>query len=93
MRATKDKVLRTIKRVRGSLGYGIVRVEEAQAEGVKVLAIDGKFPNATNILERLYPFTRPLLLVSKGRPDPLAEKWMLGLVKFAGQEGASGGQR
>jgi len=101
LRATKDKVLRTIKRVHGSVGYGIVRVEEAQAEGVKVLAIDGKFPNATNIQERLYPFTRPLLLISRGRPNPLAQEWMLELVKFAAQDGpstslrtgASGGQR
>lgn len=101
LRATKDKVLRTIKRVRGSVGYGIVRVEEAQAEGVKVLAIDGKFPNEANIRERLYPFTRPLLLISRGRPNSLAQEWMLGLVKFAAQDGpsaslrtgASGGQR
>jgi phosphate transport system substrate-binding protein len=93
LRATKDKVLRTIKRVRGSVGYGIVRVEEAQAEGVKVLAIDGMFPNATNIQERLYPFTRPLLLISRGRPAPLAQEWMLSLVKFAAQDGASGGRR
>jgi phosphate transport system substrate-binding protein len=89
LRATKDKVLRTIKRVRGSVGYGIVRVEEAQAEGVKVLAIDGTFPNATNIQERLYPFTRPLLLISRGRPAPLAQEWMLRLVKFAAQDGPS----
>jgi len=101
LRATKDKVLRTIKRVRGSVGYGIVRVEEAQAEGVKVLAVDGKFPNATNIQERLYPFTRPLLLISRRRPNPLAQEWMLGLVKFAAPDGpstllrtgAAGGQR
>ena len=101
LRATKDKVLRTIKRVRGSVGYGIVHLEEAQAEGVKVLAVDGKFPNATNIQERLYPFTRPLLLISRGRPNPLAQEWMLGLVKFAAQDGpstslrtgVSGGQR
>jgi phosphate transport system substrate-binding protein len=93
LRATKDKVLRTIKRVRGSVGYGIVRVEEAQAEAVKVLAIDGTFPNATNIQERRYPFTRPLLLISRGQPGPLAQEWMLSLVKFAAQDGASGGRR
>ena len=93
LRATKDKVLRTIKRVRGSVGYGIVHVEEAQAEGVKVLAVDGKFPNADNIRERLYPFTRPLLLISRGRPNPLAEEWMRGLVNFANQDAASGDRR
>jgi phosphate transport system substrate-binding protein len=83
LRANKDKVLRTIKRIQGSLGYGIVRVEEAQAEGVKVLGIDGKFPTATNIREELYPFTRPQLLISKGRPDGIIQEWMSGFAKFA----------
>ncbi len=85
LRANKDKILRTIKRVRGSLGYGIVRVEEAQAEGVKVLAIDGKPPTAANIQAELYPFTRPQLLISKSQPNRLVQEWMLGLVKFADQ--------
>ena len=85
LRANKDKVLGTIKRVRGSVGYGIVRVEEAQAEGVKVLAIDGKAPTAANIQEALYPFTRPQLLVSKSRPDPLVQEWMAGFAKFVNQ--------
>ena len=92
LRASKDKILRTIKRVRGSLGYGIVHLEEAQAEGVKVLAIDGKVPNAANIRERLYPFTRPLLLISRRPQTRLAQEWMLGLVKFAGRSAAAEGE-
>ncbi|HEY2986719.1 MAG TPA: substrate-binding domain-containing protein [Candidatus Binatia bacterium] len=83
LRANKDKILRTIKRVRGSLGYGIVAVEEAQAEGVKVLAIEGKSPTDANIQQGIYPFTRPLLLVSKNNAKPLAEDWMREFVKFA----------
>jgi phosphate transport system substrate-binding protein len=83
LRANKDKVLRTIKRIRGSLGYGIVRVEEAQAEGVKVLGIDGKLPTATNIREEVYPFTRPQLLISKGKPNGIVQEWVLGFEKFA----------
>jgi phosphate transport system substrate-binding protein len=83
LRANKDKVLRTIKRIRGSLGYGIVRVEEAEAEGVKVLGIDGKLPTAINIREELYPFTRPQLLISKGRPGGIIQDWMSGFAQFA----------
>jgi phosphate transport system substrate-binding protein len=83
LRANKEKILRTIKRVRGSLGYGIVRVEEAEDEGVKVLAIDGKAPSEENIVQGVYPFTRPLLLVGKGALDPLAREWMRGFAKFA----------
>jgi phosphate transport system substrate-binding protein len=85
LRASKEKILRTIKRVRGSLGYGIVRVEEAEAEGVRVLAIDGKAPTAENIRQGIYPFTRPLLLIAKKNPGPLAEQWMREFGKFVSE--------
>jgi phosphate transport system substrate-binding protein len=85
LRANKDKILRTIKRVRGSLGYGIVRMEEAQAQGVKVLAVDGKLPTAVNVQEGLYPFTRPQLLISNSKfaANGTVREWLLGFVKFA----------
>ncbi|HET8562788.1 MAG TPA: substrate-binding domain-containing protein, partial [Candidatus Binatia bacterium] len=82
LRAKKENVLKTIKRIRGSLGYGIVRLEEAEAEGVKVLAINGKMPSAENITDKLYPFTRPLFLISNGRPEPIVQEWMSGFAKF-----------
>jgi len=83
VRANKEKILRTIKRVRGSIGYGIVGVEEAQDEGIKVLAINGKSPSEENIVQGIYPFTRPLLLVGKGALHPLVREWMRGFAKFA----------
>jgi len=93
LRANKDKILRTIKRVRGSLGYGIVRMEEAQAQGVKVLAVDGKLPTATNLREGLYPFTRPQLLISKFGANGTVREWMLEFVKFANQGAETEGHR
>lgn len=88
LRAGKDKILRTIKRVRGSLGYGIVRVEEARAEGVKVLAVDGKAPTEANIREAVYSFTRPRLLITKDRSDPLILEWMRGFAALAARDEA-----
>jgi phosphate transport system substrate-binding protein len=82
LRAKKENVLKTIKRIRGSLGYAIVRPEEAEAEGVKVLAINGKMPSAANITEKLYPFIRPLFLVANGKPEPIVQEWMSGFAKF-----------
>jgi phosphate transport system substrate-binding protein len=82
LRANKDKVLRTIKRIRGSLGYGIVRLEEAQAEGVTVMAIDGKSPSTSNIQSGLYPLTRPQLLISKASAEGTVQRWMVGFEKF-----------
>jgi phosphate transport system substrate-binding protein len=83
LRANKDKVLRSIKRIRGSVGYGIVSVEEAQSEGIKVLAVEGKLPTAKNIRDESYPFVRPQLLISRGNPDGLVREWMLDFAKFA----------
>jgi phosphate transport system substrate-binding protein len=82
LRASKDKVLRTIKRVRGSLGYGIVSVEEAQAEGVTVMAIESKPPSALNIRRELYPLIRPQIAVSKAGAAALVEEWMIGFESF-----------
>jgi phosphate transport system substrate-binding protein len=82
LRAKKENVLKTIKRIRGSLGYAIVRPEEAEAEGVKALAINGKMPSAVNITDKLYPFIRPLFLISNGRSEPIVQEWMSGFAKF-----------
>jgi phosphate transport system substrate-binding protein len=88
LRASKDKILRTIKRVRGSIGYGIVAVEEATAEGVKVLDVEGKGPTEANIQQGIYPFTRPRLLISKSA-DAAAEEWMRGFADYIARgEGA-----
>jgi phosphate transport system substrate-binding protein len=85
LRASKDKILRTIKRVRGSIGYGIVRIDEAEAEGVKVLAVEGKRPTDENIQRGIYPFTRPRLMVCKN-PGPAAEEWMRGFAEYVAKE-------
>jgi phosphate transport system substrate-binding protein len=83
LRANKDKVLRTIKRVRGSLGYGIVRPEEAQAEGVTVMALDGRSPSAANLRQAIYPLVRPQFAVAKAKTDDIVREWMSGFEEFA----------
>jgi phosphate transport system substrate-binding protein len=83
LRASKEKVLRTIKRIRGSVGYGIVPMEEAENEGVKVLAVNGKLPTNANVQHKLYPFTRPQFLISKHRPEGIAQEWVLAFTRFA----------
>lgn len=82
LRAEKDKVLRTIKRVAGAVGYGIVTVEEAQAEWVRVLEIDGVFPAPENVRSQRYPLARPHLVAGRGRADPLVREWMVGFARF-----------
>jgi phosphate transport system substrate-binding protein len=82
LRASKEKVLRTIKRIRGSVGYGIVRMEEAENEGVKVLSINGMRPDTANIQQNLYPLTRPLAVISKPKPDAGVHDWIAGFARF-----------
>jgi phosphate transport system substrate-binding protein len=85
IRASKEKVLRTVKRITGAIGYGIVRLDEARSQGVKVLAIEGKLPTEGNIVEALYPFTRPQYIVIPSNPSGIAQQWISEFAKFAGQ--------
>ncbi len=87
LRASKKKILKTIKRVKGALGYGILHFDQAESEGVRVLAVDGKLPTAQNIKQGLYPLRRPLLLVSPQRPEGIVREWMLGFAQFTSDAG------
>jgi phosphate transport system substrate-binding protein len=89
LRASKDKILRTIKRVKGSIGYGILHLDQAEAEKVRVLGVEGKLPTAQNIHQGLYPLTRPLLLISPKEPEGIVREWMLGFAQFHDTGGRS----
>jgi len=83
IRASKQKILKTIKRIEGSLGYGILRVDQAKAEGVKVLSIEGKLPTQANTQAALYPLMRPQILISRKRPGELVQTWMREFAQFS----------
>lgn len=86
IRASKEKILRTIKRVEGSLGYGIVALAEAEAQGVIALAVGGKSPTLFNVRTGAYPLTRPQLAVSRLAPDGASLQWILGFARFTSTE-------
>lgn len=81
IRASKEKILKTIKRIEGSIGYGIVHL--GQAKEVKVLKVEGKLPTPDNIRAGLYPLTRSRLLICRRRPTGVVRKWMLAFARFA----------
>jgi phosphate transport system substrate-binding protein len=83
IRASKQKILKTIKRIEGSLGYGNLRVDQAKAQGVKVLSIEGKFPTEAHIQAGLYPIMRPQLLISRQRPAEPVQTWMREFARFS----------
>ena len=92
IRARKEKVLKTIKRIEGSIGYGVLGWEQAEAEGVRVLGVEGRLPTEQNIRDGLYPFTRPHLLVSRRSPEGIVKMWKLAFISFAGQRPPSKGR-
>lgn len=85
IRASKEKILRTIKRITGAIGYGIVSQEEARRQGVKVLAVEGKLPIEENIVQGLYPFTRGHYLVTSSNAPGIVQQWITEFAKFTGQ--------
>lgn len=85
IRARKEKVLKTVKRIEGSIGYGVLHREQAEAEGVGILGVGGRLPTERNIREGLYPFTRPHLLISRGTPKGVVKEWMIAFTSFAAQ--------
>ncbi|MFQ5683807.1 MAG: substrate-binding domain-containing protein [Candidatus Binatia bacterium] len=93
LRARKAKIIKTIKRIDGSIGYGILHFEQAKAQGIKVLKIEGKLPTEENIRAGLYPLTRPRLLISRGRPQDIAREWMIGFKRFTGRPVPKKGRR
>lgn len=86
IRATKEKILKTIKRIEGSIGYGIVHFEQVKAQGIKVLEVEGKLPTKEHIRAGLYPLTRPRLLISRGKPKGIVREWMLAFIRFTSRE-------
>jgi phosphate transport system substrate-binding protein len=89
IRASKEKILKTIKRIEGSLGYGNLRVEQAKAQGVKVLSIEGKFPTQANIHAGRYPVMRPQLLISRKKSAEPVPTWMREFAQFSSLQGSN----
>jgi phosphate transport system substrate-binding protein len=93
IRASKDKVLRTIKRIEGALGYGIVHLDEARQQGVKVLAVNGRLPTASNIQSGLYHFVRPQLLITRADATGLVREWTHRFQAFVQKPAVLGSRR
>ena len=88
-RIAKDKVLKTIKKIQGSLGYASTSLKKAREGGIKVLAVNGRAPTRQNVQQGTYPFSRTLLVITAARPDTLTSEWIRGFVKFVRQESSA----
>jgi phosphate transport system substrate-binding protein len=85
-RIPKDKVLRTIKKIQGSLGYTPTTLEVARGSDVKILAVDGHEPTRQNVQRGAYPFSRTMVVISADAPNAILLDWMNGFAKFVQEE-------
>lgn len=81
-RIAKDKVLKTIRKIQGSLGYAPTTLEVARTGGVKILKVNGYAPTRQNVARGAYPFSRTLLVISREAPVELVSNWISGFEKF-----------
>jgi phosphate transport system substrate-binding protein len=66
-------------------GVGYVGLAYIQAEGVKVVAIDGALPSKETVLAKKYPFARPTFYYTNGEPSGEAAKFIEFTLSDAGQ--------
>jgi len=88
-RIAKDKVLKTIKKIQGALGFDATSVEKAASSGVKVLSVNGNPPTRQNVQRGTYPFSRTLFVIAAEPPDGLVLEWIKGFVTFIRKQSAA----
>jgi len=74
--------IKTVAGNAGAIGYvsiGTAEYEAAYGTPIRLLAMNGVAATVDNVRTGRFPLSRPLNLVTKGKPSPLAEKF----IKFA----------
>jgi phosphate transport system substrate-binding protein len=67
-------------------GIGYVGLAYIQAEGVKVVAIDGVLPSKETVLTKKYAYARPTFYYTNGEPSGEAAKFVEFTLSDAGQK-------
>lgn len=88
-RIAKDKVLKTIKKIQGALGFASTSLKKAKEGGVKVLAVNGNPPTHEKVKHGTYPFSRTLLVMTARPPSGLTLEWIRGFVTFVRKESSA----
>jgi len=66
-------------------GIGYVGLAYIEAEGIKVVAIDGIVPSKETVLSKKYPYARPTFYYTNGEPTGEAAKFIEFTLSDAGQ--------
>ena len=67
-------------------GIGYVGLAYINAEGIKVVAIDGVLPTKATVLDKTYPYARPTFYYTKAEPSAEAAKFIAFTVSAAGKQ-------
>ena len=67
-------------------GIGYVGLAYTKAPGIKVLAIDGKKPNAADVRDKSYPYSRPTFYYVNGKPEGIVKSFIDFTLSAKGQK-------
>jgi phosphate transport system substrate-binding protein len=67
-------------------GIGYVGLAYIEAPGIKVVPIDGQFPNKESVQLKTYPYARPTFFYTNGEATGEAAKFIEFVLSDAGQK-------
>lgn len=86
---TPAAVVETVVTTPGAIGYvsasRVSSTRQRRAYDVNVIAVEAMRPTDESIVDGLYPLTRPLLLVTQGRPRDPVRRFISWVESSAGQ--------
>lgn len=77
-----------IARDSGAIAFvSIGAIDRAEATGARIkrVSLGGVMPTKESVKDKTYPLTRPLLLITKGNPEPLEQKFIDFVLSPPGQ--------
>ena len=82
--AGNEQIVSEVSRNPNGIGY--VGLAYAHAKGVKILSIDGTFPNLDSVKAKTYPYARPLFFFTNGNPKSETKKFVDFVLSPEGQK-------
>ena len=82
--AGNEQIISEVAKNPNAIGY--VGLAYINTEGTKVVSIDGKLPNKTDVLSKAYPYARPTFFYTNGEPTGIAAKFIDFVMSPRGQK-------
>jgi len=66
-------------------GIAVTGISSAKKRAVNILTLDGVYPSKENLMAGLYPYFRPLYMVTAPNPDPYTQRFIDFVLSDEGQ--------